>query len=273
MVTKTSIMVEGRSVNLWSGGGGEAIVLVHGAWGGAAMHWDRIWEPLAERFRVVAPELPLLGDPALPGLPSIGAYGRWLESLLCTLEIGEAWLVGNSFGAAVAWSLAAQAPSRCRGLVLVNGGPLELPAAMRQLLGLPPFAQLVRALFRWSSYSPGTLTRAFADPGRAPAALVGVLAGRQGAPPALELLGQLLRAEEPQAGLTPRCPTLLLWGAEDHLPGMSVRTATHLQGRVPAAQLVLIPDAGHLPQAEQPDRFVEALCSFVEARRHLAARP
>jgi 2-hydroxy-6-oxonona-2,4-dienedioate hydrolase len=154
--------------------------------------------------------------------------------------------------------------------VLVNGGPLELPAPARRLVGLPPFAQLLRALFRWSSYSPKTLTRAFADPSRAPAALVGALAGRHGDPPGLELLGQLLRAEEPQRPL-PRRPTLLLWGIEDRLPGVSVKAATRLQCRIPDAELVLVPDAGHMPQVEQPGRFIEALCRFVEERRHLGA--
>jgi pimeloyl-ACP methyl ester carboxylesterase len=53
MVPSTSIELEGGSVIVWQGGSGVAVLLIHGAWGGAP-----VWTRLAERFRVVAPDLP-----------------------------------------------------------------------------------------------------------------------------------------------------------------------------------------------------------------------
>ena len=55
MVTLTEIEVGARPSRAWVGGEGEMILLVHGGWGGAEMHWSRVWEPLARRFRVIAP--------------------------------------------------------------------------------------------------------------------------------------------------------------------------------------------------------------------------
>lgn len=50
-----------------------------------------------------------------------------------------------------------------------------------------------------------------------------------------------------------RCPTLVVVGEEDVLtPPEVVRTIAE---RIPNAQLEIIPQAGHLPNLEQPERF------------------
>ena len=63
--------VEGMSARVFVGGAGEPLLLVHGGWGGAEMHWASVWEPLAARFRVVAPDLPGIGDLAHAPLGSV----------------------------------------------------------------------------------------------------------------------------------------------------------------------------------------------------------
>jgi pimeloyl-ACP methyl ester carboxylesterase len=265
MMTHHTVTVEDRPARLWSGGAGPPILLIHGAWAGAAAHWARVWEMLAARHQVIAPELPGIGDLEQPTLPSVGAYARWLESLLDGLAVPSAWVVGNSFGASIGWSFAGRSPARCLGLVLVNGGPKPtLPPAARWVFGLPPVGKLLRAFFRWGSFSASTLTRAFVDPGRAPAELVRVLAGRSGPPPQLDGLGRVLLHPEPPAS-SPIHPPLLLWGSEDRLWGNDASAAVKLQRTVRGARLVLIPDAGHCPQLEQPEKLVDALLAFIDA--------
>ena len=39
MVTAHEVVVQGRPVTVWLGGKGEPLLLLHGAWGGAAIHW------------------------------------------------------------------------------------------------------------------------------------------------------------------------------------------------------------------------------------------
>ena len=58
---------------------------------------------------------------------------------------------------------------------------------------------------------------------------------------------------------SPQVRTLIVWGADDHLPGSTVKTAQRLERSLPNAQLVTIPRAGHLPQLEQPDEFIRAV--------------
>jgi 2-hydroxy-6-oxonona-2,4-dienedioate hydrolase len=173
-------------------------------------------------------------------------------------------VVGNSFGAAVSYCLATEAPARCRGLVLVNGGPVpSLPTPLRALLGSAPAARLLTSLVHRLAHGPAALTRAFADPGRAPAELVSLLAGRAGeGRRTVELLTSMLRVPAP-ALPPPACPVLLLWGADDQLAGTGADAAAKLRQKLPGAELVLIGRAGHFPQLEQPERFVAELERFT----------
>src|SRR5437763_35214 len=97
-------------------GSGPAVVLLH-----AGVLDRRMWaahlEPLAAAgYRAIAPDLPGFGDAPVPA-----AYTEWLDVLetLDTLGVERAVLVGNSFGGAMALRVAAVAPERVRGLVLV----------------------------------------------------------------------------------------------------------------------------------------------------------
>lgn len=44
---------------MFTGGEGpRTVLLLHGGWMGAALHWSGVWDRLAQRARVVAPDLP-----------------------------------------------------------------------------------------------------------------------------------------------------------------------------------------------------------------------
>jgi pimeloyl-ACP methyl ester carboxylesterase len=58
---------------------------------------------------------------------------------------------------------------------------------------------------------------------------------------------------------------LLVWGQNDRLyPPVYADAWRRL---IPGAQVVLIPDCGHLPHVEQPQAFVAALEGFLAAKR------
>lgn len=261
MVTLREIEVGARPSKAWVGGEGETILLVHGGWGGAEMHWSRVWEPLARRFRVIAPELPGIGDRAQPGLASFDAYADWLVQLLGSLQAPRAWCVGNSFGAAVVWQLSGRLGARCRGVVIVNGmAPFPVPPLVRRVLSTTPVRQLITRAYRRGAFAPRVVQRAYADPSLAPAELTRVLA----APPRaqVELLRDLvLRGACPAPA--PEIPMLVLWGEADRLPGTGRARALRVQRSAPGAKLVFIPSAGHCPQMERPAEFVQALEGFV----------
>ncbi|WP_438018154.1 alpha/beta hydrolase [Sorangium sp. So ce315] len=266
-VSLKEIAIDGRPASVHVGGQGEPLLLVHGGWGGAPMHWSAVWEWFAERFQVIAPDLPGVGRTDTPGLGSLGAYARWIERLLDELGVSSAWCVGNSFGAAVVSCLATQHAARCRGVVLVNGTPLPALPRLVGWLGTRPLPrQMLRALVQKQAFSPAILRLAFADPGRAPAALREDL--KRGSPPQMDAVLDAVLQGGPRAplGLSP----LIVWGEADRLPGSTARDAKKLHASLPGSQLTFIPATGHLPQVEHPEAFVDAVARFIEARSAVA---
>src|ERR1044071_795728 len=114
---------------LW--GSGPPLVLLHGGYG-SWMHWIRNVLPLSRQFRVIAPDLPGLGDSATApepwtadGLAAIVVAG--LREIVPEGE--ELRLAGFSFGGVIGGSVAAQLGDRLRNFVVVHGsgGVAESP--------------------------------------------------------------------------------------------------------------------------------------------------
>lgn len=267
-VRELTIAVHGRPARVFAGGRGEPMLLVHGGWGGAELHWGGVWGRLVEMFHVIAPDLPGIGRTDQNALASVGDYARWLDALLGALDIPSAWCVGNSFGASVVCRLASDYRTRCRGLVLVNGIPLPSTPPVLRWMGQRPLARrLIRAVQKRVAYSPSALERGFVHPWNVPPELQALV--RSESPPQLDAFVDILvHGGSPRpVGLAP----LLLWGEGDQLPGTSASAARRLQTSWPGATLTFVPDAGHMPQVENPAAFVGALGSFVEKARRQAA--
>src|SRR5437763_5865674 len=102
----------------FAAGTGEPVVLVHGL-GGWAGNWQGIAPQLAERYRVLVPELPGHGGSA----PARGArtLEPFVDAVVAVLEAEEAlpavW-VGHSLGALIGVHAAARRPEAVRALVL-----------------------------------------------------------------------------------------------------------------------------------------------------------
>ena len=261
-----AIEVRGRQARFFRGGRGPAVLLVHGGWGSAERHWEPVFARLAETFEVIAPDLPGFEDGVSDGPHSVDDYADWLIALLDVLGVAHVACVGNSFGASVAWSFACRYPLRCDALVLVNGFPMpHTPLPLRLLGDFAPARALLRRRVARGAYTLDALTEAFFDPSEAPASLRRMLAS-----PYPEQLNRMVDAMILGGSTTelPHTPTLLLWGADDHLKQSRRSVAEKLHREIPGSTLVLIPEAGHLPQRERPADFVAALRAFLGARQH-----
>lgn len=136
------------------------IVLVHGAWMGAAI-WDRTAAALrAEGFEVLAPELPAHGaDPTPPEAATLDLYVRAV--LAAIGDRRDVVLVGHSFGGIVAAAVAEAAAERLRRLIFLAA---YLPASGDSAYSLSQRdpASLVGRHWRQDDparYSPASLAR------------------------------------------------------------------------------------------------------------------
>jgi pimeloyl-ACP methyl ester carboxylesterase len=110
-------------------GRGRPLVLLHGA-SGSWTHWIRNVVPLAERCRVIAPDMPGFGDStALPAAHTADALADLVvEGLDAILpEPASFDLAGFSFGGIIAGGVAARLGARVRTLMLFGAGGLALP--------------------------------------------------------------------------------------------------------------------------------------------------
>jgi 4,5:9,10-diseco-3-hydroxy-5,9,17-trioxoandrosta-1(10),2-diene-4-oate hydrolase len=59
-------------------------------------------------------------------------------------------------------------------------------------------------------------------------------------------------------------PTMVVWGTRDRV--ISYSHAKEAFSRLPEGYLELMPECGHLPQVEQPERFVSGLGRFLSEK-------
>jgi 2-hydroxy-6-oxonona-2,4-dienedioate hydrolase len=127
-----TLSVGGRQVHLWRGGEGPPLVLLHGGAADAERHWSTIWDRLAARYDIIAPDLPGCGGSQAVARSTLPSLVAWLDGLIDVLGVGAVRLAGTEIGASVARAYAASHPDRCDSLVLINGG--ALPSASERLL-------------------------------------------------------------------------------------------------------------------------------------------
>lgn len=112
--------VDGLKLHYLTAGHGAPVILLHG-YAETSRMWRPIMPLLAEKFTVVAPDLPGIGDSGIPadGLDMKTAALR-IHALLRSLGIQKARVVGHDIGLMVAYAYAAQFPSETEKLVLMD---------------------------------------------------------------------------------------------------------------------------------------------------------
>jgi len=119
-LTSRTAEVEGVKLHYLTAGRGPAVVLLHGY-----TQTSRMWKPiiplLTERFTVIAPDLPGIGDSEIPaaGLDMKTAAIR-IHALARSLGVEKARVVGHDIGLMVAYAYAAQFPTEVEKLVVMD---------------------------------------------------------------------------------------------------------------------------------------------------------
>lgn len=267
--------LHGRSLAYVQAGEGPVLLLIHGM-AGTCKNWRSVVEPLAKTHTVIAPDFPGHGESAPGGGDySLGSLAAWLRDLLLALGHERATLVGHSLGGGVAMQFAYQFPEMVERLVLVASGglgpevsPLLRAAALpgadlfisatasigqragsaigRGLgaIGMRPSADIAEVARGYASLSDANRRKAFLATLRAVVGTEGQL---------VAAVDRLYLAEE--------LPLLIVWGERD--PIIPVEHAYEAHDALPGSRLEVFEDAGHLPQLEDPVRFIDALERFL----------
>lgn len=265
-VRQRRLDVDGAVTSLLEGGQGSPIVLLHGGTQAGGFVWWRVLARLAERRRILAPDLPGLGlSEPRPRLDA-AQFTAWLARLLALTCNEPATVVAHSATGALAARFAAEHGGRLRRLVLVDA------AGLARFRPSPGFvAALVRSSLRPSAASVERfLARVVADvdgvrraDGERWEAFLAEAAARAAASPAKRAMRELVRAgTKPLSGdelAAVGVPTGLLWGRADPMFPVAVAEAASATLRWP---LRVVDGAGHLPHVEQPEGFLDALAGL-----------
>jgi 4,5:9,10-diseco-3-hydroxy-5,9,17-trioxoandrosta-1(10),2-diene-4-oate hydrolase len=263
-MTSHELVVDGIRLHWREAGSGPVLLLLHGL---SATHanWERTLPAFADRWRVIAPDLPGHGRSEKPNAPyTIDFHAGVLRSLGRELGIGEAVVVGNSLGGQIAVELGLSYPAWTRALVLVApaggfGPPIQ---ALRWAVGAAAHPTLLRVALPW------VLDRCVYDPSLPDCAARRSALAEQLAQDdypsfaravARSLAGSLAAGRQPLQQL--RQPTLLVWGRDDRLIALS--GSRRVMRAVPHARLAVLERCGHLPMLERADEFNRLLADFL----------
>jgi len=303
LLRSRSLPVDGLEFHHLEQGEGAPLLLLHGFPDHAAA-----WRPLLERLqgaplRVLAPDLRGYGRTSAP--PSVEDYR--IERLVGDLvELLDAWglpkahVCGHDWGGVLAFELARRFPQRVASLVALNAPP---PAVLQQMIWHHPgqraasqYITLLRSpdadpLFHESAVD-ALIERFLGEPRRRgllsdddiaayraawsrPGAWRSMLAWYRAAPfevPAVGAPAPTSRAAASPADAAASapidCPVLLIWGERDavFVPAMADAIAAACRD----CRVVRLPEAGHVPHRDEPDRCASLIRDFVH--RHPIAR-
>ncbi len=239
--------------------------------------WESLWDRMADRFDLLAVDLPGFGLSGGSGsIMAPSAQAEWLVELLDANGIDRAFVVGPDIGVPVVLTLASTNPERLNGINILDG-PGTWP---------PDFDPALRAatrsrLVRWLAVRPPLRRRLMAQNLK-----IATAEGYHHFTPsdaaieeyrtichdadkhrnAFDFLGsyadELPALESRLPSVT--VPTLITWGAED--PFVPPSNAERLHGLLPNSELTIFDEAGHFSQEDADQAWLDRFAAFVASR-------
>ncbi len=276
MLGETRVTRADGTLIAWSEmGQGEPLVLLHGL-GDSHRTWRRVAPTLANRFRVIMPDLPGHGLSGRPDAPyTLDWYARTMRSFFDQLDLPRAHVIGHSFGGGVAQWFLLEARERVDRMMLVAPGglgtevsfglrvaafPVLAPLLAPRLMGVGTqvmmrtgLGELVRpeedeiARIAWMNSAPGT-ARAFCR----------TVGG------CIDLFGQTMQSWDRIHEVEELPPMALVWGERDRILPVSHGIAA--AARIEGATFARYMHSGHFPHLEESGRFVDDVWRFLGDR-------
>ncbi|MDD5313581.1 MAG: alpha/beta hydrolase [Dehalococcoidia bacterium] len=263
------ITIGNINTHVWETGAGIPLVLVHGFMG-TAFDWRSNIRELASHFAVKAFDLPGFGYSDKPSefkYTSEG-YADFLESFLDSLGIKKAVLVGNSMGGEIILQACLKYPDRVSALILIDSGgyPGSVRFLLFRLLKVPLLGPLIMSLVTPIAVKY-VLGRILIDKSQITDDLVEYYFDVYKTPDARKIPPGVLRnmmKDEP--GIRARlkeinCPACIIWGSRDQV--IPPHYARLFNQEIAKSKLVIIDEAGHLPQIDNPDAVNKAIIDFI----------
>lgn len=272
----------GHAIRYWETGAGEPLLLIHG-FPSASWDWNKLWRPLAGRYRVIACDMLGFGDSAKPRNHAyrILEQADLQQALLEHLAVREpVHLLVHDYGNSVGQELLArhlEGQIQLASLVFLNGGlfPETHRPVLSQKLLLSPLGGFFGRFF-----DRGKLAANFAKvfgPRTRPSeeeldAFWSLIACNDGPKVMHRLIHYILDRREHRerwVGAMQRTsvPLRLIDGPVDPISGAHM--VERYRQLIPRPDTVMLDGIGHYPQTEAPE---QVLAHYLAFRARLAGQ-
>jgi pimeloyl-ACP methyl ester carboxylesterase len=266
------VAIDGMQVHLRDEGPRDdphPIVLLHGT--SASLHtWNGWADALKATRRVVRMDMPGFGltGPNPSGDYTLMAYVAFVDHVLAQRGVTHAVVAGNSLGGEIAWLLALHHPERVERLVLVDAAGYafkteSMPIGFK-IAHIPELQPLTTRLLPRKTIED-SVRSVYGHPERVTPELIDryyELTLREGNRASLiQRFQQTPRGHFADDIKRVKQPTLVLWGARDHLipPVNAQLFAKDIAG----SRVVMFDELGHVPQEEDPVATLAAARDFL----------
>ena len=252
---RLSIKLDEGRLSCLTDGEGPPLLLLHSL-GVSSESWSKVIEPLAQNYSVYAWDMMGHGDSDKPPRDFlIEDYARNVLHVSDQLGLDRLILCGNSVGALIALEVAAIYPEKVKALILVGCPCWDAWGRMERLMlsasNYDSEGNPLPATKEQLAMSYTRVTQELIDWVNQQRARVGLWMKKT-------MIAIALYDAIPKLPLV-RCPTLVLFGSEDLL---REREKVLLEG-ISGAKHAVVPHAGHLPQIDNPQGFLQEVRRFL----------
>jgi pimeloyl-ACP methyl ester carboxylesterase len=262
--------INGLNIRVLAAGNGMPVVLIHGFMG-MAYDWRFNIQELGKHFSVYALDLPGFGysDKPLNFDYTSDGYAEFIASFLNAYRIERAVLIGNSMGGQIALMFCSKYSDRVAGLVLVDSGgyPHSVEFLPFKLLKAPVIGGMSMALINRTVIKIMLRKGIYFNGSFATDEVINNYHGVYGTVNARKMPPIIMRGiMKDEARIASnldniKCPTLIIWGAEDRVISPSRAGMFHKDIR--NASVLIMPQAGHMPQIEKSKAVNKAVIKFL----------
>jgi pimeloyl-[acyl-carrier protein] methyl ester esterase len=248
------------------GGKKPALVFLHG-WTMQASIFDGVADLLSDRFDCHAPDLPGHGSQIGAPVLTMDAAADSVVGYLQAGGIEMPVLVGWSMGAMVAWNLARRHPAiALAGLAVIDMSP-KIVNDDQWLLGIRNFEArqnrrtLAAMMADWDAYAARVNSGMYAAGNLAPHPETLAMIKSCDAAAMAAMWRSLSEADERQSLARLTAPTLVIKGARSRI--YPPETGEYIAASARMGELAVMPQSGHSPHLEEPERFADILSDWI----------
>ena len=252
-MTEDKVVVKNLEINYKVFGedhsiGNKTFLILHG-WGSDSNRWEKIGQSLSEKgFKIIIPDIPGFGGSEIPKTPwDFNSYVSFVEEFTKILGLENFYLLGHSFGGAIAVKVAVDVPQKINKLFLVACACIRKKTMLKKIsakiskaikiFSFVPYYSLIRkAFYKFIIpksdyvYTKGTMKETY-----------------------LKAISEDLSCHLSFI----KVPTVIIWGDKDELT--PIENAHFINKKINNSKLIIIPDANHNLNQKTPEILTEKI--------------